>query len=103
MEQHFSGPWIRLNTTYYVAPVGDPAELLEDAQLLLGGANGIAQSLSDLLSQDLDANPADLANALWSAALLVKMGQRNTLEAQYRLRQLRGPMDDVDEEEVAES
>ena len=103
MKQHLPGPWITLNTSYYIAPVCHPAKLLDDAELLLGGAHGITQSLADLLRQDGDASPADLADALWGAALLVEMGRRNAHEAQCRLSRIRGAMREVDEDEVAES
>lgn len=64
MKPYAPGAWISLNTSYYAAPICDQANLLDDASLLLGSVRGIAQSLSDLLSEDADSHPADLADAL---------------------------------------
>lgn len=84
MKQHARGAWISLNASYHIAPVCEPSKLLDDASLLLDGAQGITQSLADLLGQDTDINPGDLANALWGAAMLIQMGQRCAQEAQTR-------------------
>jgi hypothetical protein len=87
MKQQAPDAWISLNASYYIAPLCDPGKLLDDANLLLDGAHGITQSLSDLLSQDVDANPDDLANALWAASTLIQMGQRSAQEAHERIQQ----------------
>jgi hypothetical protein len=55
----------------------------------LNGAYGIAQSLSDLLSQGVDINPDDLAKALWGASVLIQMGQRSAEQAHVRIRKIR--------------
>jgi hypothetical protein len=89
MKEPAPDAWITLNASYYVSPLCDPGKLLDDANLLLEGARGITQSLSDLLSQDMDINPDDLANALWAAATLIQMGQRSAQEAHARMQKVR--------------
>jgi hypothetical protein len=86
MKEQASGAWISLNASYYVGPVCHPDKLLDDANLLLDGAHGMIRSLFDSLSQDVDIEPDDLANALWGAAMLMQMGQRSAQEAHERLR-----------------
>lgn len=85
-----------LNASYYTGPAGHPGKLLDDASLLLNGAHGIAQSLSDLLHQDVDINPNDLAKALWGVAVLIEMGQSSAEEANVRIRKLKTVIRDVD-------
>jgi hypothetical protein len=59
---------------------------------------------SGLLSMDGEADPGDLADALWGAAILIEMGQRNAQEALGRMMEIWQPVDDdVDMDEVAES
>jgi hypothetical protein len=89
MNDSTHSAWITLNSCYYFSPVCDPSKLLDDANLLLSGAHGITQSLSELLSQDRDVNPDDLANALWGAAMLIQMGQRSAEEAHGRIQRMR--------------
>lgn len=103
MKPHAPGAWISLNTSYYAAPICDPANLLDDASLLLGSARGITQSLSDLLSEDADSHPADLADALWGVALLIEMGQSSAQEAQRRIQKLRKVLRHPAADKVAES
>jgi hypothetical protein len=88
MKQSAPGAWITLNASYYFGPVCPPDKLLDDASLLLTGAHGITQSLADLLSQDSDIHPDDLANALWGVATLIQMGQRSAEEAHERIRKM---------------
>jgi hypothetical protein len=85
MKQRAREAWITLNASYDFGPLCDPGKLLDDASLLLDGAHGITQTLADLMSQDVDINPDDLANALWAASTLIQMGQRNTQEAHERI------------------
>jgi hypothetical protein len=89
MKEHSPGAWITLNASYYFGPLCDPGKLLDDANLLLDGAHGITQTLADLMSQDGDINPDDLAHALWGAATLIQMGQRSVQEAHGRLQKMR--------------
>lgn len=89
MKRRAPGAWITLNTSYYVGPVCQPCALLEDASLLLNGARGITQSLSDLLSEGVDIEPGDLAKALWGASVLIEMGQSSAEEAHGRIRKMR--------------
>jgi hypothetical protein len=86
MKEPTSGAWISLNASYYVEPACHPDKLLDDANLFLDGAHGIIRSLSESLSQDMDIDPDDLANALWGAAMLLQMGQRSAQEAHGRLQ-----------------
>jgi hypothetical protein len=90
MKEPAIGAWITLNASYYFGPHCDPCGLLDDASLLLSGAHGITQSLSDLLGQGEDINPNDLANALWGASMLIHMGQRSAEEAHGRIRKMVG-------------
>jgi hypothetical protein len=85
MKESASGAWITLNACYCFGPLCDPDKLLDDASLLLDGAHGISQSLSDLLGQGKDINPDDLANALWGVSTLIHMGQRCADEAHGRI------------------
>jgi hypothetical protein len=103
MKAHAPGAWISLNASYYFPPLCHPASLLDDADLLLGSAHGIAQSLSDLLGQSDDVNPGHLAEALWAVALLVKMGQSSAQEAQRRMQKMRRDGSGADEAEVTEA
>ena len=89
MKQPASGAWVTLNASYYVGPLCDPGQLLDDANLLLSGAHGITQSLSELLGHGEDICPDDLANALWGASLLIHMGQRNAEEAHAQIHRMR--------------
>jgi hypothetical protein len=102
MKTHLPGPWISLNANYYIEPVCHPGKLLDDANLLLDGAHGIVHSLSDLLSQGVDMNPADLANALWGASTLIELGQRSAQEAHGRLEKIRNAMRDIRPEDAAD-
>jgi hypothetical protein len=86
MKQPAPGAWITLNASYYFGPLCDPGNLLDDASLLLDGAHGVTQTLADLISQDVDINPDDLANALWAASTLIQMGQRGAQEAHGRIQ-----------------
>lgn len=98
MKPREPGAWITLNTSYFAAPVCHPFALLDDASLLLNGAHGITQSLSDLLGQGVDIEPSDLAKALWGASLLIEMGQRSAEEAHKRIRRLRHSIHPVEDE-----
>jgi hypothetical protein len=69
---------------------------LDDASLLLTGAHGITQSVADLLGQNSDINPDDLANALWAVSTLIQMGQRSTQEAHTRLNKMRKVIPNID-------
>ncbi|GLQ97637.1 hypothetical protein [Dyella mobilis] len=89
MKKRAQGAWITLNASYYCAPVCHPLKIVDDASLLLEGARGITQSLADLLSQDVDINPDDLAKALWAASLLMEMGQSSAEVAYGRIRKMR--------------
>jgi hypothetical protein len=89
MKEPAPGAWVTLNASYYFGPLCDPGKLLDDASLLLTGAHGITQSLSDLLGEDADINPDDLANALWAASMLIQMGKSSTEEAYRRTRKMR--------------
>jgi hypothetical protein len=89
MKDPAPGAWITLNASYYFGPLCDPDKLLDDASLLLTGAHGITQSLSDLLSQESDINSDDLANALWAVSILIQMGQSGTQEAHGRIHKMR--------------
>jgi hypothetical protein len=89
MKQRAPGAWITLNASYYFGPLCDPGTLLDDAGMLLDGAHGITQSLADLLSQDADADPDGLVNALWAASMLIQMGQRSAEEAHVRIQRMR--------------
>lgn len=89
MKRRAPGAWITLNSSYYVGPVCQPCSLLEDASLLLNGAHGMTQSLSDLLGQGVDIDPNDLAKALWGVSVLIEMGQRSAEEAHGRIRKMR--------------
>lgn len=89
MKKRAPGAWITLNASYYVGPACDVEKLFDDAGLFLSGARGIAQSLSDLLSQDVDIEPRDLAEALWGVALLIEMGQSSTEVAHTRIQKIR--------------
>jgi hypothetical protein len=88
MKEPAPGAWVTLNASYYFGPLCDPGKLLDDASLLLTGAHGITQSLSDLLGKGVDINPDDLANALWAAATLIQMGQCSTQEAHGRIQKM---------------
>ena len=81
--------WITLNASYFISPLTGPLELLDDASLLLDGAHGITQCLSDLLVQASDVNQGDLAQALWGAGALIELGQRNAQVAHARLCAMR--------------
>ena len=81
--------WITLNASYFISPLSGPLELLDDANLLLDGAHGITQCLADLLPQVGDINHGDLAQALWGAAALIELGQRNAEIAHGRLHAMR--------------
>jgi hypothetical protein len=96
MKQHAPEAWISLNANYYIGPACHPGKLLDDASLLLDGAQGITHSLSELLSQGTDVNPGDLANALWGASALIEMGQRCAQEAHGRLMKMRTAIRDVE-------
>jgi hypothetical protein len=89
MKRREPGAWTTLNASYYAAPVCHPDKFMDDAILLLSGAHGITQSLSDLLEQRGNINADDLAKALWSASLLMQMGQRSAEEAYGRVRRIR--------------
>jgi hypothetical protein len=97
MKQHTPEAWITLNASYHIGPLCHPDKLLDDASLLLDGARGITQSLSELLSQDVDINPDDLAHALWGVATLIQMGQRSAQEAHGRLQRMRNAGRDLDD------
>jgi hypothetical protein len=96
MKEPAPGAWITLNANYYFGPLCDPGKLLDDASLLLNGAHGITQTLADLLRQDADMNPDDLANALWAASTLIQMGQRSAQEAHGQIQKMRKAMGRVD-------
>jgi hypothetical protein len=97
MKQRAQGAWITLNSSYYCAPACDVSNLLDDASLLLSGARGITQSLSDLLNQGVDIEPGDLASALWGASVLIQLGQSSAEEAHVRIRKIRGSIRAVDD------
>lgn len=99
MKSHAPGAWITLNTSYFAAPVCHPFALLDDASLLLSSAHGITQSFSDLLGQGVDADPNDLAKALWGVSVLIEMGQRSAEEAHKRIREMRGSICAVEDAE----
>ncbi|GLQ96527.1 hypothetical protein [Dyella mobilis] len=89
MNAKAPGAWITLNASYYLPPVCDPLKLLDDATLLLDGAQGMARVLSDVLPQVEDLNQVDLANAMFGIATLIEMGQSSAQEANRRLSRLR--------------
>ncbi|GLQ99166.1 hypothetical protein [Dyella mobilis] len=97
MKKRAQGAWVTLNASYYCAPVCHPGKFLDDASLLLEGARGITQSLADLLSQDVDINPDDLAKALWAVSLLMEMGQSSAEVAHGRIRRMRKEIREVED------
>lgn len=86
MKKRTHNVWFTLNANYDIAPHSHPAQLLDDASLLLDGAHGITQSLSQLLGDNTDIHPNDLANALWAAGILIQMAQNNTQAARTQPR-----------------
>jgi hypothetical protein len=97
MKEPAPGTWVTLNASYYFGPLCDPGKLLDDASLLLTGAQGITQSLADLMGQDADINPDDLANALWAASLLIQMGQSSAEESHGRIQRMQRGIRKVDD------
>ncbi|MBE1160810.1 hypothetical protein [Dyella acidiphila] len=77
-------PWTTLNTSYYTASLGDPLSLLDDASMLLNGAQSISRMLCDALPTTESLDRDDLANAMWCVATLIDMGQGSTREAMRR-------------------
>jgi hypothetical protein len=92
MKRRAPGAWITLNASYYAAPVCHPDKFMDDAIMLFNGARGIAQSLSGLLEKNGTINADDLAKALWSASVLIQMGQRSAEEAYGRVRKIQNRM-----------
>jgi thioredoxin-like negative regulator of GroEL len=86
MKQNTREAWITLNASYEIRPLSDAGQLMDDASMWLEGAHGVTRSLSELLNRDVDANPDDLAHALWAASMLIQMGQRSAQEAHERLQ-----------------
>jgi hypothetical protein len=97
MKEPAPGAWITLNASYYFGPLCDPGKLLDDASLLLTGAHGVTQSLSDLLGQGEDVDSNDLANALWAVSVLIHMGQHSAEEAHARIRKMQRKIRNVDD------
>jgi hypothetical protein len=81
--------FIKLNNSYYIAPVGDPLTLLDDAAMLLEGARGITRVLCELAPQAEGINLDHLSSALWSVSTLMDMGRNSAEEAYRRLASVR--------------
>jgi hypothetical protein len=81
--------FIKLNNSYYIAPVGDPLTLLDDAAMLLEGARGITRLLCELIPQAEGVDLDHLSSALWSVSTLMDMGRNNAGEAYRRLASVR--------------
>jgi hypothetical protein len=81
--------FIKLNNSYYIAPVGDPMTLLDDAAMLLSGARGITRLLCELVPQAEGIDLDHLSSALWSVSTLMDMGRANAEEAYRRLDSVR--------------
>lgn len=88
MKDPIVRPWISLNTQYFIAPVGNPLDLLDDANLLLESARDLARSLSEAVDQSDDSHNQPLAGALWGLATLIELGQSSAREANTRLRKI---------------
>ncbi|GLQ46318.1 hypothetical protein GCM10007862_13690 [Dyella lipolytica] len=89
MKDPICRPWITLNTQYFIAPVGSPLDLLDDANLLLGSAQDLARSLSEAIDQADNINSEHLAGAFWGLATLIELGQSCAREANERLHKIR--------------
>jgi hypothetical protein len=81
--------FIKLNNSYYIAPVGDPLTLLDDAAMLLSGAHGITRLLCELVPQADGIDLDHLSSTLWCVSTLMDMSSNNAAEAHRRLANVR--------------
>jgi hypothetical protein len=49
MKEKVNGAWLTLNTSYYVAAIGNPLTLLDDSYMLLERAHGVVQLMREAL------------------------------------------------------
>jgi hypothetical protein len=87
--KHPTSPWFTLNASYFPPIACTPGKLMDDADLFLDGARGIIRSLADMLHEDAEVDLEDVAQALWSAATLIEMGQRSAQVEYGRIRKAR--------------
>ncbi|GLQ99798.1 hypothetical protein [Dyella mobilis] len=85
MSTHSRDQWIALHAQYLVDPQVSRHGLLMDAQIFLDSAHGIAQTMSDVMSEDDIPNSDRLCSALNGIALLVEMGRRCVAQAELRI------------------
>ena len=67
---------LSLNADYYIDASAQPDALLDDANLLLGYAQGMTRALGDALIEGEALVHSDLADALQGIASLISMGMR---------------------------
>jgi hypothetical protein len=91
MGMHERDSWMTLHTRYLVEPKASPHSLMMDAHIFLDGAHGIAQTMSDLMSDDV-INSDRMCSALNGIALLVEMGRQCVALADLRMTTKHYPM-----------
>jgi hypothetical protein len=84
MATHERDNWIALHTQYLIDPKASHHSLMMDAHIFLDSAHGIAQTMSDLINEDV-INSDRLCSALNGIALLVEMGRRCVALADLRM------------------
>jgi hypothetical protein len=80
--------WLSLNTSYYVAPIGNPLALLDDSYMLLERAHGIVQLMREALQLSPCVDARSLTLALKAVETLMEMSAGSAEEAHVRFEQI---------------
>lgn len=84
MKEKAPGAWLTLSSSYYVAPIGNPLALLDDAYTLLERAHGIVHIMRDALQLSPCVDTRALALALKAVETLMEMSGGSTEAAHVR-------------------
>jgi hypothetical protein len=88
MKEKAPGAWLSLNTSYYVAPIGNPLALLDDSYMLLERAHGIVQLMREALQLSPCVDARSLTLALKAVETLMEMSAGSAEEAHVRFEQI---------------
>ena len=88
MKEKAPGAWLSLNTSYYVAPIGNPLALLDDAYMLLESAHGVVQLMRDALQLSPCVDTRALTLALKGVETLMEMSAGSTEAAHVRFAEI---------------
>jgi hypothetical protein len=85
MNEQAKDVWSYFNASYEIDAGASPSDLLDDSAVWLDSAQGMAQTLGEVVNHADGINHDRLSSALFGIALLIDMGRRCTHQAHLRM------------------